>query len=103
VACFVLQHPSLAAPRTADGQWQLLLIFLDGGLEAMQEETTARVARNRRGNFDPHDAPPAPPRRRHGAFTIQDLGVDGTFPAEGYAQRMTAWASAIRDERSMEQ
>jgi hypothetical protein len=41
---------------------------------------------------------PVPAAPRHPAFstTIHDVALDGTFPAEGFAQRIEQWAHAVR-------
>jgi hypothetical protein len=42
-----------------------------------------------------HVAPPSPSR-----ISIEDLSVDGTFPADGYAERMESWARSVTQERA---
>ncbi len=102
VACYYLQHPSTAPPNTASGQWSLVEAYRAGGLESANQNERQRVAQNRLNLFDPDDAIPAPARTRPSHFTIEHLSVDGSFPAEGYEQRMNQWVSAVLFERTTE-
>lgn len=99
VACYYLQHPSAAPHNTADGQWAMIEAYGTGGLEAVNQIQSRRVAENRHGLFKPHDAMPAPARIHPPSFTIEDLSVDGSFPAEGYERRMNRWVSSVISER----
>jgi hypothetical protein len=100
VACYLLQHPAEASESVLAGQWQIVRTFLDGGLDAVEELTRARVRSNRdaRPPAPPTPAPKAPDR--HPEVTIEDVAVDGTFPAEGYEARMRRWAESVADRPS---
>ncbi|MFH8336523.1 DUF5946 family protein [Streptomyces sp. AM6-12] len=104
VSCFLLQHPSrLPADHGAMAR-TLLRAYLEGGLD----EVNRLVAHARRGNSHrvqgdraravrdaavPHrDAP-----RSCFSVTIQDVAVDGTFPAAQFTRRVKAWAAAAVD------
>ncbi len=100
VACYYLQHPSTVPTNTADGQWTMIEAYSTGGLEAVNQIQRRRVAQNRRGLFKPDDATRAPARMHPPRFTIEDLSVDGSFPARGYAARMNTWVSSVLSERS---
>ncbi len=100
VACYYLQHPTSAPAGTADGQWALVQAYRRGGLEAAQDVERQRVAQNRQGRFRPRDATPAPAPMRPPVFTIEHLSVDGSFPAEGYEDRMDRWVASVHAERS---
>lgn len=97
VACYLLQHPSQASESVRAGQWQVVGTFLDGGLDAVDRLTTARVRANRDGRppLAPTPAPPAGDGRPD--VTIEDVSVDGTFPAEDYGARMLRWAQSVAD------
>lgn len=99
VACYFLQHPSGVAPAVLGGQWRLLTTFLDAGLDAVVR-LEAEWVRSNRGRFT-HDGgyPPPPPTLMRGDWTIEGVSLDGTFPAEGYEDRMSAWVHAIAAER----
>ncbi|MFT3898774.1 MAG: DUF5946 family protein [Gordonia sp. (in: high G+C Gram-positive bacteria)] len=99
VACYFLQHPSSGSARAAAGQWELARAYREGGLPAVHALERSRVAANRRNAFDPSGAPPAPDRRKRGAVTIEDLSVDGTFPAADYALRIDDWIRSVVVER----
>lgn len=103
VSCFLLQHPS-RLPRNAPAFPCLMLhTYLDEGLTAV----TRLIGRARRSNShrsrglqlpeidtgapEPHLAPSP----TDFGVTIHDVGQDGTFPADGFPERITAWASDI--------
>jgi len=96
VACYLLQHPSAAAKSDAVELLDLVEAYLRDGLAEVRRRTEAAVARNRRGEL---------PRSLHRGLddtgggpmshTIADVAVDGTFPADGYENRMHAWATAV--------
>lgn len=101
VACFLLQHPSRLPAGDGAMAWAILRAYLDGGLD----EVNRLVGRARRGNShrvqDAHspDAqdvmPPDRDAPRSGfSVTIDDVAVDGTFPAAEFAERVGAWAAA---------
>ena len=104
VACFGLQHPSGASEKVLNGQREMVMTFLADGLDAVHAREAALVRANRHGKQRLRKAgpPPAvlPATPSHGpAVTIEDVAVDGTFPADGYEQRMHAWARSIADDR----
>jgi len=74
--------------------------YLDGGLEAVHKLAADRVDRNRSLNHESRPFPAPPPRVIQSTMTIEDVSVDGTFPAEGYQTRMRSWARAIAAERA---
>lgn len=104
VSCFVLQHPSWHPPDDGAMGWALLRAYLEGGLY----EVNQFVGQARRGNSHRVKARPsrfvrdaalphwdALPSRF--SVTIEDVAVDGTFPAAGFAERVKAWAAATVD------
>ena len=97
VACHRLQ--TATAPLPADDQlFVQLRVYLDGGLPAVSRYWAAARARNsRRGGGAPFAVPTGPlldgPPARF-AVTIRDVAVDGTFPADGHAERVHGWAVA---------
>lgn len=101
VACFLLQHPSrLPADRGARA-WAFLRAYLDAGLDEVNKlADRARRDNSHRGGpaRAARDAPPprAAPRSRF-SVTIEDVAVDGTFPAAEFAERVRAWAAATVD------
>lgn len=101
VACYYLQHSSVATAKAANGQWALIEAYRRGKLPAVNPLESQWVARNRQGRFDPNDAPRVPVRKRRPQFTIEALSVDGTFPAEGYRERTDKWVASIIFERAV--
>ncbi|WP_156251172.1 DUF5946 family protein [Pseudactinotalea terrae] len=101
VACFGLQHPSGITAKVLDGQLAMLTAFLVGGLDAVNAREAEQVRANRRGGLMRADAAAVVPPSSAPVVlvTIEDVAVDGTFPAEGYQQRMHAWARSIAGER----
>jgi hypothetical protein len=100
VACYLLQHPG-RAPADRDRPLALLRAYLDGGAAAAARFTEgARRANAHRGPGSPAPSRPqaagkAPDGPRAAfAVTIADVAADGTFPADGFAERVTAWAEA---------
>ncbi|NYV73929.1 DUF5946 family protein [Streptomyces sp. UH6] len=104
VACFLLQHPSRLPSDDGAMAWALLRAYLDGGLD----EVDQLVGQARRGNSHRVQSPPsrvardaALPHRsapRSGySVTIEDVAVDGTFPAAEFTERVEAWATATVD------
>jgi hypothetical protein len=95
VACYRLQHPSALSP----GEPAVLLRMVDAyrreglpGFERIAQDRRRANSRRGHGVQPPGDEPVGAP----GAFTftIDDLAVDGTFPAEGYSTRVQAWAES---------
>ncbi|WP_260194974.1 DUF5946 family protein [Actinophytocola gossypii] len=99
VACFQLQHPSATTVSAVGGQWQVVNTFLAGGLTAIQDLQTRWVRSNRRGARPWPAADSVPARSAPPTVTIEDVSVDGTFPASGYEERMHAWAKSVAAER----
>ena len=95
VACYLLQHPSRSSGEVLAGQWHIVEAFLDDGLSAVHTLTARAVRRNRARESDPPDVigRPIPTAVRPVDTTIEDVSVDGTFPASGYENRMALWAS----------
>lgn len=101
VLVYLLQHPDDAEPRFLDGQFRVLQLFCERGLEAVGAFARHQVARNRaRAAYDMRPLEPfAPlPAARPAAFPlgVHDLlAPDGTFVGDGtaaYGRRMTAVA-----------
>ncbi|MFC0599149.1 DUF5946 family protein [Streptomyces palmae] len=104
VSCFLLQHPGRLPADGGAMAWALLHAYLAGGLDAVNP----LVGRARRANSHRVGGAPSPvvrgPEMPHGyappsrfSCTIEDVAVDGTFPAEGFAERVRAWAAATVD------
>ncbi|MFE1173184.1 DUF5946 family protein [Streptomyces sp. NPDC058773] len=104
VACFLFQHPSRLPSDGGARAWALLHAYLEDGLDAVNQ----LVGQARRGNSHRVKSGPspvardtAPPRRdappTRFSVTIEDVAVDGTFPAEEFAERVKAWAAATVD------
>lgn len=104
VACYFFQHPARLAGEAPAFYWALLHVYLQEGADALAHR--AQLARRRNSHrFGGHTptagdfpgAPPFPqvvdPPRRY-AVTIEDVAVDGSFPAEGYGDRARRWADA---------
>ncbi|MCE6997114.1 DUF5946 family protein [Saccharothrix sp. S26] len=98
VSCFLLQHPDRLPAHDRARPWATLHTYLDGGLAAVTRLTAGlRRANARRGLADVvARVPVAPLGEAPTAFavTIVDVAVDGTFPAEGFPDRVEAWAAA---------
>ncbi|KUL55373.1 hypothetical protein ADL22_00295 [Streptomyces sp. NRRL F-4489] len=105
VSCFLLQHPSRLPADGGAMARTLLSAYLEGGLE----QANQLVAQARRGNSHVVKGGPSrvdrkvtpPPReapvRSPFAVTIEDVAVDGTFPASRFTERVRAWAAATVD------
>jgi hypothetical protein len=95
VVCYRLQHPSALSP----GEPAVLLRMLDAyrqeglpGFERIAQDRRRANSRHAHGVRPSGDEPVGTPAAF--TFTIDDLAVDGTFPAEGYSTRAQAWAEA---------
>jgi hypothetical protein len=95
VACYRLQHPSTLHP----GEPAVLLRMVDAyrveglsGAERIAQDRKRANSHRGRGVRDLGDEPVGTPSAF--TFTIDDLAVDGSFPAEGYSERVHAWAEA---------
>jgi ribosomal protein L35AE/L33A len=108
VCAFYLQHRSMYQPRSADGQYRLLQLFVDRGIGAVHAVARGRVARN-------HGSKPAlstaelaryeglPARSFPAVFgasvhVLREKG--GGFVSQGhtaYEDRMRSWAQATID------
>lgn len=99
VACYFLQHPTDVSSSVLGGQWHVVTTYLAGGIQAANDLEATWVRSNRRGT--PHAAalPAAPARIAPPTWTIEDVAVDGTFPRQGYEQRMHEWSHSIASER----
>ncbi|WP_199809877.1 DUF5946 family protein [Streptomyces sp. NRRL F-5126] len=104
VSCFLLQHPHRLPADGGAMARALLRAYLRGGLD----EVDRLVGQARRGNS--HRVRGTPSRvvrdaavphcdasRPRFSVTIQDVAVDGTFPASEFTQRVEAWAAAAVD------
>lgn len=100
LVCFLLQHPDPDATAETGGQWQLVSTFLSGGMDALHLLESSRVEGGRRGHKPWIGLEPAPPRSTAPSVTIEDVSVDGSFPAVGYEDRMLDWATSIARERA---
>jgi len=109
VTCYRLQHPATCAVGQEEPMLDLLRTYRDGGLEALHRWTEAarrsNTHRRRAARSTPESSgldsgptaqPPAsrPDRPARFETTIADVAVDGTFPAQGFADRMRTWAQA---------
>lgn len=101
VACYLFQHPSRLPADGGVTAWAMMQGYLEGGLEAMNRIVgQARRGNSHRVNNGPVRAVPGmePPKRDtppiHFDVTISDIAVDGTFPADGFADRVKTWAAA---------
>jgi uncharacterized protein DUF5946 len=98
VACYQLQHSSQLPADRGAAAWTLLRAYLDGGLD----EVTQLVGQARRANSHrvrgplvrPGTPPPRETPRTPFAVTIEDVAVNGTFPAQDFAARVRSWATA---------
>ncbi|TQS24153.1 DUF5946 family protein [Microbispora hainanensis] len=58
VCAYLLQHPARGHEKHLDGQFRLLQLCLDKGLEALLRVAANQVARNRRGSRSGYDMAP---------------------------------------------
>lgn len=96
VAAYLLQHSDKPISEN-DPNLDILRVFLSGGQDAVHALTAGRVRRNSHRAHGGPIAPPAgamliPPTQDFDT-TISTVAVDGTFPAEGYEERVHAWAA----------
>jgi len=106
VCSFVLQHRSHLQPRFAEGQYRLLQLFVDQGIEAVDAVAREMTRRNRgtRPALDPRTLAAYEPLPRGGGFprafalSVGDLrDARGGFVGDGhaaYGARMLALAGA---------
>lgn len=96
VACFLLQHPSRLPAANRARTWAIAHTFVTEGLDAATRLTErarrANSHRNREVRPENTEAPAAPPATF--GVTIADVAQDGTFPADGFPERVRAWAVA---------
>ncbi|MEU1875918.1 DUF5946 family protein [Streptosporangium sp. NPDC020072] len=97
VSCFLLQHPSRLLGAAPTRPWTILHTYLDGGLTAVTRLTEHTRRANSHRDTRPSEAVfGAPvtliPPPTAFSVTIHDVAQDGTFPAEGFPERLTAWA-----------
>lgn len=95
VACYLLQHPSRTGHRRHAEHLDLVDSFLEGGVAALGRLERERVLLNRQHRLCTSERPVVPRTDRPG-FTIVEVSVDGTFPADGYEARMTRWARSVQ-------
>jgi hypothetical protein len=99
VACYLLQHPSQGPGSALPVQWLAATTFVREGLDAMRRLQQRAVERNNHGySKAPYaDIAPADSDRPTAPFSvgIEDVSVDGSYPAEGYELRMRRWADAV--------
>lgn len=100
VACYLLQHRSRTPEAAIAGQWEIVTTFVADGLDAVHRLTAERVRDNRRGvrswlTADRQPPPPTTTVTTPSLVTIEDVSVDGTFPADGYHDRMRRWAESM--------
>ncbi|MGW3042180.1 DUF5946 family protein [Kitasatospora sp. NPDC001159] len=98
VSCFLLQHPSRLPADNGARAREFLRAHLDGGLaEVDRLVERARGANSHRVKERApevvREARVEAPRGGY-AVTIAEVAVDGTFPAEGFPERVRAWAAA---------
>jgi len=106
VCAYLLQHPSGAHEKYLDGQFRLLQLYVDKGLDALLRAVAHQVARNKHGARSSYDmapfAPyvPLPPGRSPGHFRATFCGLpfrDGSFVFDGhlaYGRRIEIIAEA---------
>ncbi|MBN6056539.1 hypothetical protein JYK22_31720, partial [Nonomuraea sp. RK-328] len=93
VCAYLLQHPSGAHEKHLDGQFRILQLYVDKGLDAMLRVAAHQVARNNqraRSGYDmaPLEAyeplpPGGPPERFRAAFSELPFR-DGSFVPDGH-------------------
>lgn len=97
VACFLLQHPSRQPAADRARTWTILWTYVTEGLAAtnrLTEQARRANSHRNRGTQPPvADGPSGPPPAAFDV-TIADVAMDGTFPAGGFPERVTAWAEA---------
>ncbi|MEV5743550.1 DUF5946 family protein [Microbispora rosea] len=106
VCAYLLQHPARAYDKYLDGQFRLLQLYLDKGLDALLRVAAHQVARNRNGSRPGYDmAPlaeyaPLPRGGSPGPFRAGFCGLpfrDGSIVPDGYpayGRRMESIAEA---------
>lgn len=95
VAGYLLQHPLTTSPSVLSGQWEMARRFADDGLDGVNAIIKGAVRRNSHRAASRNSrrlvTPEAPAMQCRPKLTIEDVSVDGFFPAEGYEERMRAW------------
>jgi hypothetical protein len=106
VCAYLLQHPSRAHEKYLDGQFRLLQLYVDKGLDALLRVAAHQVARNKHGarssyGMGPSAAyAPLPQGGSPGHFRATFCGVpfsDGSFVSDGhlaYGHRIETIAEA---------
>lgn len=97
--CYFLQHSARSADSSWSVYWSMLRAYLAGGTAALDAMTNQLRALNshRKGGLGPEsvaDVPVKSPPLHGFVVTIAEVAVDGTFPAEGYEDRVREWAEA---------
>jgi hypothetical protein len=92
VAGYLLQHPSQSQPHVLAGQLEIVRRFAQAGIAGVHAMTEAAVRRNsHRGGTKPRADAPSPVAHHRPDVNIETVSVDGTFPRDGYPERMRAW------------
>lgn len=96
VACYRLQHPVSLAEGAHEFPLELLRAHLEGGSAASRKLTErARRGNSHRVHRERGVRTSTTPEAPSGVgFTIAEVAVDGSFPAEGHPERVRAWARA---------
>ncbi|MER7847014.1 DUF5946 family protein [Kitasatospora sp. NPDC096077] len=97
VSCFLLQHPGRLPGDGGAGARAFLRAYLTGGLPAVERLIgRARRANSHRVTGGPPRSVTAAPAAPRGGFavTIEQVALDGTFPAAGFPERVRDWATA---------
>jgi hypothetical protein len=108
VCAFTLQHASQFRPRSADGQFRFLQLFVDQGIQAVNAVARRTVSRNRGSmpnlappEFEAYAALPVTGFPALFAIAVHHLReADGHFVTSGYAaygDRMGQFAQATVD------
>ncbi len=106
VCAYLLQYPSRGHEKYLDGQFRLMQLYVDKGLDALLSVAAHQVARNKHGARSSYDmAPlaayaPLPPGGAPEPFRAAFCGLpfrDGSFVADGhpaYGRRIKIIAEA---------
>ncbi|SEL43082.1 DUF5946 family protein [Nonomuraea pusilla] len=95
VCAYLLQHPPRAHAKYLDGQFRLLQLYVDKGLDALLRVAAHQVARNNHRTRSVPDArplagyAPLPPGEAPRCFRATFCGLpfgDGGFVADGHAE-----------------
>lgn len=88
VCAYFLQHPARGAEQHLDGQFRMLRLYVDKGLDAVHRVSARRVTGNRRGGTpEPIEGYEPLPRRAPGPFRASLSGLpvrEDSFVADGH-------------------